>query len=47
MLDFKALKPEDKEKLDQYLQSCGERGCEYNFCKPLSVGSAKSGDSRR
>ena len=42
MLDFKALKPEDKEKLDQYLQNCGERGCEYNFANLFLWGRQKA-----
>ena len=31
MISFQHLDPVHKEKYDRILQSCGERGCEYNF----------------
>ena len=31
MIHFERLLPERKAELDQYLMSCGQRGCEYSF----------------
>lgn len=31
MIDFQRFDLSQKEKYDQYLQNCGERGCEYSF----------------
>ena len=31
MISFQHLDPAHKEKYDRILQSCGQRGCEYNF----------------
>ena len=42
MLDFKPLKIEDKQALDRYLLSCGERGCEYNFSNLFLWGRQKA-----
>ena len=41
MLDFAALKPEDKGKYDTFLLTCGERGCEYNFANLFLWGRQK------
>ena len=42
MLNFQALKPEDKPLLDRYLLTCGERGCEYNFSNLFLWGRQKA-----
>lgn len=42
MLNFQALKTEDKEIYDKYLQNCGERGCEYNFTNLFLWGRQKA-----
>ncbi len=42
MLDFLALKPEDKERYDSFLLHCGERGCEYNFANLFLWGRQKA-----
>lgn len=42
MLNFSALKPEHKALYDQYLLSCGERGCEYNFANLFLWGRQKA-----
>ena len=31
MIEYKPLSLQDKPKYDRFLQSCGDRGCEYNF----------------
>ena len=31
MLNFEAVKPEDKQLYEPYLRYCAERGCEYSF----------------
>lgn len=42
MLNFLALKPEDKEKYDAFLQKGPERGCEYNFANLFLWGRQKA-----
>ncbi len=42
MLNFSALKPEDKGVYDTLLQNCGERGCEYNFANLFLWGRQKA-----
>ncbi len=42
MLDFMALKPENKARYDAYLQHCGERGCEYSFANLFLWGRQKA-----
>lgn len=42
MLNFAALKPEDKPLYDRFLLSCGERGCEYNFANLFLWGRQKA-----
>lgn len=42
MLNFSALKPEDKAIYDTFLQNCGERGCEYNFSNLFLWGRQKA-----
>lgn len=42
MLEFTALKPEDKLRYDEILQNCGERGCEYNFANLFLWGRQKA-----
>lgn len=41
MLNFQALKPEDKPLLDGYLLPCENRGCEYNFANLFLWGRQK------
>lgn len=42
MLNFLALKPEDKALCDRYLLNCSERGCEYNFANLFLWGRQKA-----
>ena len=42
MLNFAALKPEDKHLYDTFLLNCGERGCEYNFANLFLWGRQKA-----
>ncbi len=42
MLNFSALKPEDKPLYDAFLLNCGERGCEYNFSNLFLWGRQKA-----
>lgn len=42
MLNFTALKPEDKALYDTFLLTCGERGCEYNFANLFLWGRQKA-----
>ena len=42
MLKFAPLKPEDKPCLDTFLQTCGERGCEYSFANLFLWGRQKA-----
>ncbi len=42
MLDFAALKPEDKTIYDKFLQRCPERGCEYSFANLFLWGRQKA-----
>ena len=42
MLEFTALKPEDKSRYDGFLQNCGERGCEYSFSNLFLWGRQKA-----
>ena len=42
MLKFLPLKPQDKPLFDQYLQDCGERGCEYSFANLFLWGRQKA-----
>ena len=42
MLNFTALKPEDKLTMEQYLLACGERGCEYSFANMFLWGRQKA-----
>ena len=42
MLEFAALKPEDKPRYDKFLLNCGERGCEYNFANLFLWGRQKA-----
>ena len=41
MLNFTALKPEDKASLDAFLLHCGDRGCEYSFANLFLWGRQK------
>lgn len=42
MLDFMALKPEQKPLYDRFLLNCGERGCEYSFANLFLWGRQKA-----
>ena len=42
MLEFTALKPENKPVYDTFLQNCGERGCEYSFSNLFLWGRQKA-----
>lgn len=42
MLNFAALKPEDKAVYETYLLNCGERGCEYSFANLFLWGRQKA-----
>lgn len=42
MLNFEALKPEQKPLYDKFLLNCGERGCEYNFANLFLWGRQKA-----
>ena len=42
MLNFHALKPEDKPLYDTILQKHGDRGCEYNFANLFLWGRQKA-----
>lgn len=42
MLQFTPLKPEDKSRLDAFLHTCGERGCEYSFANLFLWGRQKA-----
>ncbi len=42
MLNFVALKPEDKPLYDRFLLHCTERGCEYNFANLFLWGRQKA-----
>ena len=42
MLDFVAVKPEDKHLYDRFLCYCAERGCEYSFANMYLWGRQKA-----
>ena len=42
MLNFKAVKPEDKQLYEPYLRYCAERGCEYSFANMYLWGRQKA-----
>jgi len=42
MLDFVAVRPEDKHLYDPFLRFCGERGCEYSFANMYLWGRQKA-----
>ena len=42
MLQFAPLNPEDKSRLDVFLQNCGDRGCEYSFANLFLWGRQKA-----
>lgn len=42
MLQFTALKPQDKPLYDSFLLHCGERGCEYSFANLFLWGRQKA-----
>ncbi len=42
MLNFSALKPEDKPLYDAFLLNCGEKGCEYSFSNLFLWGRQKA-----
>ena len=42
MIDFHRLDLNKKETYNQYLQTCGERGCEYSFTNLFLWGRQKA-----